>query len=118
MSTTIRNDLHEWDTVDKYEMRRRARTYNYTLRVWDGGKVRFRMHFYQPAMLGESGGGHWYELEDRSNVASGTTLSGSFTVPPTALSSSVSTEWTLIRAKFSRGLGTSGVNYELYFEPA
>ena len=116
MSTTIADDLHGTDTKDTYETSKVPRTYNYKLKVWDGGHLRFKIEYYCPVLLGESGDGHWYTLEERSRISSGTTLEGSFTMPAVKLSSTTVAEKTTVKFIFSRGVLTEGVSYELYFE--
>lgn len=119
MSTTINGDLHNLDYSDHCEFVRTARIYNYELTASGGGKVSFKVEFFSPPLLGEVGvSGHWYVLEDKSKIASGTTLKGSFTVPKTQLSSSSTSDQTQIRLTFSRALASKGVDYRLFFEPA
>jgi hypothetical protein len=57
-------------------------------------------------------------IEDKSKVATGATLKGSFTVPVTQISANDSTNSTLIRVTFSREFASDGVDYNLYFYPA
>ena len=113
MSTTISGSLHDFDTKDTYEKLRVARRYTYTLRATGGGKLRFKLKYYSPPELAEAGNGEWYVLEDRSKIAGGTTLNGSFTVPETWASGKTS-----LKFIFSRGALTEGVEYEFYMEPA
>jgi len=119
MSTTISGDLYGVDYSDKYELVRTARTYKYDLTASGGGKVSFKVEWFSPPLLGEVGvSGHWYVLEDKSKVASGTTLNGSFTVPKHQIDSSSSSDQTQIRLTFSREFASAGANYKLFFEPA
>lgn len=118
MSTTIKGSLSGTDYSDKYELSRQARTYEYKLTASDGGKVSFKVEKYSPPLLGESGGGQWYTIEDKSRVASGTSFEGRFVVPETVLSSSSTSEWSTIRITFSRKALSHAVGYEFYFEPA
>jgi hypothetical protein len=119
MSTTISNDLYDLDYSDKFELVRTARTYNYELTASGGGRVSFKIEWYSPPLLGEVGvSGHWYDLEDKSKVASGTTLNGSFTVPKHQIDSSSWSDQTQLRLTFSREFASAGVSYKLFFEPA
>lgn len=119
MSTTLSGDLHDLDYSDKFELVRTARTYNYELTASGGGKVSFKVEWYHPPLLGEVGvSGQWWSLEDKSKVASGTTLNGSFIVPKHNIDSSSSSDQTQIRLIFSREFASAGVNYKLFFEPA
>lgn len=117
MATTISNDLHGVDYSDVFEYSRKPNGFNYTLRASGGGKVSFKAEYYQPALIGETGtSGQWYTMEEKSQVTSGTTSSGSFTVPEVKLSSSVTAEKTTIRLTFSRALLSEGVDYEFYMQ--
>src|SRR5437773_573331 len=108
MSTTLKGDLHHTDYSDSFELARLPRTYTYSLSASDGGKVSLKIETYAPALLGESGGGHWYTTEEKSKIASGTTLNGEFTVGKTALSSSSYADYTTIKITFSRELASDG----------
>src|SRR5215831_7183274 len=100
MSTTLSGDLHNLDYSDDYELTRTADTYKYELTPSNGGKVSFRVESFQPHYPGIPS--QWTTIEDKSKVASGATLTGNFTVPPTQISSTSSTNSTLIRVTFSR----------------
>ena len=65
----------------------------------------FRVESYQPHYPGI--GSKWTTIEDKSKVASGATLTGSFTVPSTKISDTD-----------SREVASSGVDYKLVFYPA
>jgi hypothetical protein len=118
MSTTIQGDLHNTDYSDKIELVRTARAYKYEVSASGGGTVSFKMEYFQPALLGETGGrDQWWTIEDKSKVASGATLTGSFTVPRTQLTSTTDTDSTRIRATFSREFASTGVDYTLLFYP-
>ena len=117
MSTTITGDLHGTDTKDTYTTSKKPKKYNYRLRAWDGGHLRFKIEYYVPSLIGEIGGsGGWGTLEDRERIDSGETIDGSFTVPEVKLSSTETAEKTEVKFIFSRGVLTEGVNYELYYE--
>ena len=116
MSTTLSGDLHNLDYSDDYELTRSADTYKYELTPSNGGKVSFRVESFQPHYPGIPS--QWTTIEDKSKVASGATLTGNFTVPPTQVSSTSSTNSTLIRVTFSREFASSGVDYKLVFYPA
>lgn len=107
--------LYGTDTRDRYERGVPAGTYDFEVSASGGGRLRFKVEAYQPPMLGGGGGGFWYAIEPRSRVASGSQLTGSFRVPDTHLSSSVSIPEGTIRIIFSRGAGTRGVDYDFSF---
>ena len=116
MSTTLSGDLHNLDYSDDYQLTRTADVYKYELTPSDGGRVSFRVESFQPHYPGISS--KWSTIEDKSKVASGATLTGSFTVPPTKISATDSTNSTLIKVTFSREVLSAGVDYKLVFYPA
>ena len=116
MSTTLSGDLHNLDYSDDYQLTRTADVYKYELTPSDGGKVSFRVESFQPHYPGISS--KWSTIEDKSKVASGATLTGSFTVPSTKISDTDSTNSTLIKVTFSREVSSAGVDYKLVFYPA
>jgi len=116
MSTTLSGDLHNLDYSDDYQLTRTADTYKYELTPSDGGKVSFRVESFQPHYPGIPS--NWSTIEDKSKVASGATLTGTFTVPPTKISATDSTNSTLIKVTFSREVLSAGVDYKLVFYPA
>lgn len=115
MSTTIHGDLYGADTKDRCELLRKTRKYNYTLKASGGGKLSFKIKYYSLPELGESGRGRWISIEEKSKIASGTTLKGSFNPPKTYESEGGQTK---LKFVFSRAILTAGVSYEFFMEPA
>ena len=116
MSTTLSGGLHSLDYSDDYQLTRNAASYNYELTPSSGGRVSFKVESFQPHYPGISS--KWTTIEDKSKVATGATLKGSFAVPVTQISDKDSTNSTLIKVTFSREFASDGVDYKLYFSPA
>lgn len=118
MSTTITGELHGLDTKDTSELARLARRYNYSVKASGGGTLRFKIEHFTGDELGigvDYVKGKWITLEDRSKIESGHTCTGSFTLP---LTRNMSDGMGLVKFIFSRGMGTKGVDYEFFMEPA
>ena len=116
MSTTISGDLYRSDTKDVCELTRKARKYDYRVQASGGGTLRLKIEYRTDDQLGVGADyvkGKWYTLVPRFKTDSGQTTEGSFTLPDTGADGS-----TRIKFIFSRGLGTKGVDYEFYMEPA
>lgn len=116
MSTTLSGSLYNLDYSDDYQLTRTARDYKYELTPSGDGRVSFKVESFQSHFPGIPS--KWSTIVDKSKVASGATLTGSFTVPPTQISASASTDSTLIRVTFSREFASAGVDYNLFFYPA
>src|SRR6478672_10555362 len=116
MSTTLSGGLHSLDYSDDYQLTRNAASYNYELTPSSGGRVSFKVESFQPHYPGISS--KWTTIEDKSKVATGATLTGTFTVPTTKISATDSTNSTLIKVTFSREVLSAGVDYKLVFYPA
>ena len=118
MSTTASGELHGLDTKDTCEYTREARKYNYTVKASGGGTLRFKAEYFTGDQLGVGADfvpGKWLTIEERVKIESGHTLTGSFTLIPLYTSTD---NQGLLRLIFSRGLGTKGVDYEFFMEPA
>jgi len=118
MSTTISGELHGTDTKDTFDYARLARKYNYTVKASGGGTLRFKAEHYTGDQLGIGADyvkGKWVTIEERVKIESGHTMTGSFTVPHTL---NMDEDEGSLRLIFSRGLGTKGVDYEFFMEPA
>jgi hypothetical protein len=118
MSTTIKGDLHGFNTEDKCELGRQARKYNYSVQASGGGTLRFKAEHFTGDELGVGADyvkGKWVTIEERIKIESGHTTTGSFTLPTTRNAPEGTGSLRLI---FSRGLGTKGVDYEFFMEPA
>jgi len=118
MSTSVSGELHSWDTEDKLQMGRQARTYNYRVTASGGGTLRFKVEHFTGDELGVGADfvpGKWITIEERIKIESGHTTSGSFTLPETR---NVQEGMGTMRLTFSRGLGTKGVDYDFFMEPA
>jgi hypothetical protein len=117
MSTTISGELHGFDTKDQCELTRVACKYSYSVKASGGGTLRFKVEHYtgdEIALDGDANKGRWFTIEERIKIESGHTTTGSFTVPETLNLDGSG----LIKLIFSRGLGTQGVDYEFFMEPA
>ena len=116
MSTTLTGDLHGTDTKDTSELSRKARKYTYRVSASGGGTVRLKIDYLIPGQIGLDGDtidSKWKNLVPRFKTDSGQTTSGRFSLPK------VNDEGkTMMKVIFSRGIGTKGVNYEFYMEPA
>lgn len=117
MSTTINGELHGWDTKDQCELSRAAGKYGYSVKASGGGTLRFKVEHYtgdEVALDVDANKGRWFTIEERIKIESGHTTVGHFTVPETLNMNGNG----LIKLIFSRGLGTQGVDYEFFMEPA
>lgn len=116
MPTTINGHLHSTDTEDMSEdLIREPRRYDYTVTASGGGKVKVRIDFRTPDIIGvgaEHHSGDWKTLVDKFDTDSGQTTSGHFTLP--AFGTNPETK---MRVHFSRSIGTKGVDYVFHMEP-
>jgi hypothetical protein len=118
MSTSVSGELHGVDTKDTCEYTRVARKYNYSVKASGGGTLRFKAEHFTGDQLGVGADyvkGKWVTIEERVKIESGHTLTGSFTLPTTL---NMPDDRGSLRLIFSRGLGTQGVDYEFFMEPA
>lgn len=118
MSTTVSGELHGTDTKDTFELARQTRNYDYSVKASGGGTLRFKIEHYTGDQLGVGADyvkGKWITIEDRSKIESGHTCKGSFTLPGTL---NMADGMGSLKLIFSRGLGTKGVDYEFFMEPA
>ena len=118
MSTTISGELNGLDTKDTCDLARLARKYSYRVKANGGGKLRFKIKHFTGDQIGVGADyvkGKWITIENRSKIESGHTCSGSFKLPPTL---NMPDGLGSLRLIFSRGLGTKGVDYEFFMEPA
>ncbi len=118
MSTTVKGDLHSFNTEDKRDLWMDPGKYKYTVSASDGGKLRFKVKYYSGDQYspypGDGIKGNWYTLVKREKVDSGASLSGSFNLPESLSGWPV----TQLRLIFSRGVGTNGVDYDCSLEAA
>lgn len=118
MSTTISGELNGVDTKDSCDLARLARTYTYRVKASGGGKLRFKIKHFTGDEIGVGADyvkGKWITIEDRSKIETGHTCTGSFKLATTR---NMSEDMGSLRLIFSRGLGTKGVDYEFFMEPA
>ena len=118
MSTTITGELHGLNTKDTCELGREPRKYDYSVKATGGGTLRFKVdHFTgdQHGVGADDVQGSWVTIEERIKIESDHTTTGSFTLPAMGLAADGDATMRLI---FSRGLGTQGVDYEFFMEPA
>ena len=120
MSYTISGTLHGTDYKDAYTVTRAADTYSYALTPSGGGRVSFKVEWYQPHFpdLPKGTNEGWATLVDKSKIASGPTLSGKFTVPKTLNGPNSSVDSTEIRLTFAREFLSDKVDYKLVYDPA
>jgi hypothetical protein len=118
MSTSVKGDLHSWDTKDKRDLWMAPGKYKYTVSASDGGKLRFKVKYYSGDQYspypGDGKKGNWYTLVKREKVDSGASLSGSFNLPESLSGWPV----TQLRLIFSRGAATKGVDYNFSMDLA
>ncbi|MEM8807509.1 MAG: hypothetical protein AAGF01_15935 [Cyanobacteria bacterium P01_G01_bin.38] len=117
MSTTVKGELKGLDTKDTCEFVRQVRKYSYRVKASGGGTLRFKIEHFTGDELGIGADyvkGKWITIEDRSKIKSGNTCTGSFDLPITHNLDDRGS----VKLIFSRGLGTKGVDYEFFMEPA
>lgn len=105
--STITGNLFDLDTKDSFETSKTPKVYNYTVKASGGGKVSFKVELCS-VPLG-SPGGTWSTIEDKFEIESGVTASGSFNAAPSGSSNSH------LRFTFTRKALTKGVSYELNY---
>lgn len=118
MSTTVSGELHHADTKDICDFARLARPYTYRVKASSGGTLRFKIEHFTGDQIGVGADyvkGKWMTIENRSKIEAGHTCTGSFTLPTTL---NMDEGMGSLRLIFSRGLGTKGVDYEFFMEPA
>jgi hypothetical protein len=116
MPTTLKGDLHGFDTEDKCEFSRKAGFYNYSIKASDGGNVHLKIEHYTGDQIGldaDAIKGTWKTIEERIKIESNHSTTGSFSLSETLNANGNG----LMRVKFSRGLGTNGVDYEFVMTP-
>ncbi|OLE54261.1 MAG: hypothetical protein AUG51_09145 [Acidobacteria bacterium 13_1_20CM_3_53_8] len=118
MSTTIKGDLHDLNTEDKIELSRPARKYSFNIKASGGGTVKFKIDRLTSSLVTGVGADHeegkFVTLVERFTTDSGQTTESSFTLPETLGTDGMGG----MRLIFSRNLGTKGVDYEFFMEPA
>lgn len=115
MSTTLSGSLNGLDTKDTYERTRLARDYTYRLTASGGGTLRFKIQKYAAGDIGvgaDSTKGRWVTVLPRFKTNGGQTCTGAFTIP------GFDGDSASVKFIFSRGLGTKGVDYNFFMEPA
>ncbi len=118
MSTSITGELHGLNTKDTCELGRLPRTYDYTVKASGGGTLRFKVDHFTGDQIGvgaDDVDGKWLTIEERIKIESDHTTTGRFTLPAVGVAADGEATMRLI---FSRGLGTKGVDYEFFMEPA
>src|SRR4051812_25060931 len=120
MSYTMSGQLHGADYNDAYTTTRTADTYKYDLTPTGSGRASFKVERYQPHFpdLPKGTNEGWETIEEKSKVASGATLSGTFTVPKTLNGATSSVSSTEIRLTFSHEFLSDKVDYKLVYSPA
>ena len=120
MSYTISGQLHVTDYSDAYTTTRTADTYSYELTPSGGGRVSFKVEWYQPHFpdLPKGTNEGWSTILEKSKVVSGAALSGKFTVPKTLNGPDSSVTSTEVRLTFSREFLSEKVDYKLVYDPA
>lgn len=116
MSTTFQGRLNGFDTKDVHEVSRVARKYSYDVAASGGGTLRFKVKVYDPGQIGigaDEVKGKWRTLVDRDKIDGGHKVSGTLDVLGVGDIDSRS-----LKFIFSRGIGTKGVGYDFFMEPA
>lgn len=116
MSTTLKGSLDGLDTKDVHEISRLARKYSYDVTASGGGTLRFKIEIYDPGQIGigvDNVKGRWRTLLDRDKIDSGRKCGGTIDVPKLT-----TTDSRALKVIFSRGVGTKGVGYDFFMEPA
>jgi len=116
MSTTFTGSLERTDTKDVHEVSRLARKYSYDVTASGGGTLRFKVEIYDPGQIGigaDEVKGKWRTLVDRDKIDSGHKCSGTLNVE-----SAGDFDSRALKFIFSRGIGTKGVGYEFFMQPA
>lgn len=106
--SSITGNLFDLDTKDTFETSKTPKVYNYQLKASGGGKISsFKVELCSVPY--GSPGGTWSTIEEKSDIMSGSTATGSFTAAESGFSSSH------LRFTFGRKALTHGVSYDLTY---
>jgi len=118
MPTTLKGTLHDLDYGDKYVLDVKPGVYSYNLVATFHGTVALKVEYHETPPIGSTEHDHWWKIEGKEKVRSGTSIDGKFTVPEVRVDANTVADKTEIRVTFSREFASLGVDYDFTFQPA